>query len=155
MFLAEWQATQAQIPPLIGHWQTDCLLQDLREDQRGDSQKGTDQGYMEGVLKSPIADVRGFQQFRCQCMCGKPILRNTQTCFNTSPQHFFSIGGFTVTQHLLTISIMYCFTALLSTCWYWHLWSLLFLLFVTVWTSFWLGIAIYFIPHCYLFFRSQ
>jgi len=126
MFLAEWQAMQAQIPPLIGHWQTDCILQDLGEDQRGDSQKGTDQVYMEGVLKPPIADVGGFQQFRCQCVCvcvcGNPLLHNTQTHFNNNPQHFFlSCRLQTVTQHLLTISIMYCFTALLSTCWYWHL----------------------------------
>jgi hypothetical protein len=46
MFLAEWQATHAQISPLIGHWQTDCLMEHLGVDQTGDSQKGTDQGYM-------------------------------------------------------------------------------------------------------------
>jgi hypothetical protein len=45
MFLAEWQAMQAQIPPLIGHWQTDCPLQHLGEDQTGNSQKETHQGY--------------------------------------------------------------------------------------------------------------
>jgi len=69
MFLAEWQATQAQITPLTGHWQTECLLQHLGEDQTGDSQKETHQGYTEGVPKPQSAHVGRFQQFRCQCVC--------------------------------------------------------------------------------------
>jgi hypothetical protein len=35
-FWAEWQATHAHIPPLIGHWQADCPLQHMGEDQTGD-----------------------------------------------------------------------------------------------------------------------
>jgi hypothetical protein len=69
MFLAEWQATQPQIPTLTGHWQTDCLLQHLGEDQTGDSQKETHQCYIQGVPKPQSAHVGGFQQFRCQCVC--------------------------------------------------------------------------------------
>ena len=98
-----------QIPPLIGHWQTDCPLQHLGEDQTGDSQNETHQGYMEGVSKPQSAErerergvcvcvcVRACACVCvcvCVCVCGNLMLWNTQTHFNTSPQHLFSTAGF-------------------------------------------------------------
>jgi len=93
-FLAEWQAMQAQIPPFIAHWQTDCLLQDLGEDQRGDKSEGDTSGLHGGcseTSKCRCWRVSTVQMPVCvEIQCHERL----KTCFNSSAQHLFSIAGF-------------------------------------------------------------